>query len=169
MALGIATSRRWRIGRLPRFVTTGLHKNASLLAVCFLALHVLLAVIDPDASVGLVATVVPFTSSAAPFWLGLGALALDLLLAILVTSLLQRRLSRRAWRRIHASSYAAWPIAWLHGLGEGTDRGTTWMVAIQITCLLTIAGAVWWRVAFIPVDLAPADPCSRPAAQVGGT
>ena len=50
-ALGMATVSRWRLGRAPRFVTLGLHRNLSLLALVFLALHVLSAVIDPDASV----------------------------------------------------------------------------------------------------------------------
>ncbi len=36
-ALGMATVSRWRPGRVPRFVTLGLHRNLSLLAVVFLA------------------------------------------------------------------------------------------------------------------------------------
>ena len=49
---------------MSRLVTLGLHRSISLLAVAFLSLHVLTAVIDPDAAVRLVAVVVPFTSGA---------------------------------------------------------------------------------------------------------
>ena len=58
-ALGMATVSRWRPGRVPRFVTLGLHRNLSLLAVVFLAIHVLTAVIDPQASVRAVSVFVP--------------------------------------------------------------------------------------------------------------
>jgi methionine sulfoxide reductase heme-binding subunit len=50
VALGIATANRWRAGQ-PRFVTLSLHRNASLLAVVFLAIHVLTGLIDPYAAV----------------------------------------------------------------------------------------------------------------------
>ena len=65
VALGIATSLRARLPGLPRGATVGLHRSASLLAVVFLAVHVLTAVIDPDAAVGLVSLVVPFAGRGA--------------------------------------------------------------------------------------------------------
>src|SRR5581483_10724381 len=45
-ALGIATSKRWRLARLPKFVTLGLHRNVSLLAVAFLGIHIATAMLD---------------------------------------------------------------------------------------------------------------------------
>lgn len=147
VALGIATAQRWQLGRLPRFVTTGLHRNASLLAVSFLALHVLLAVVDPDASVSVVSVVLPFVAGASAFWLGLGAIAVDLLAAIVVTSLGRRRLSQAAWRRVHLCAYAAWPVAWLHGFGMGTDRATAWMAGVDAASLLVVGAAIAWRLA----------------------
>jgi sulfoxide reductase heme-binding subunit YedZ len=155
VALGIATAQRCQLGRLPRFVTTGLHRNASLLAVSFLALHVLLAVVDPDASVGVVSVVLPFVAGASAFWVGLGAIALDLVAAIVVTSLGRRRLSQAAWRRVHLCAYAAWPVAWLHGFGMGTDRATPWMAGVDILCLLAVAAAVAWRLAAIAETAEP--------------
>ena len=67
----------------------------------------------------------PFVSSYKTFWLGLGAIALDLLLALMVTSLLRNRLGHRSWRRVHWRAYACWPIGLAHGLGIGTDRAST--------------------------------------------
>jgi hypothetical protein len=71
-ALGVATASRLRPGRAARFVTLGLHRNVSLLAVVFLAVHVLTAIADPDASVRAVAAVVPLPSQRYALWLGLG-------------------------------------------------------------------------------------------------
>src|SRR5262249_59472944 len=97
VVLGIATSQRAKLAG-HRAVTHGVHRSASLLALVFLAIHVVTAVLDPDAAVGLLALLVPFAAAARPLWIGLGALALQLVAALVVTSLLRRHLSRRTWR-----------------------------------------------------------------------
>jgi sulfoxide reductase heme-binding subunit YedZ len=149
-ALGIATVNRWRPGRVPRFVTLGLHRNVSLLAVAFLSVHVLTAVIDPDASVNAVAVVLPALSDRYGIWLGLGALALDLIVALVVTSLLRHRISPRSWRAVHWLAYLAWPVALLHGAGMGTDAGSPWLLAVDATCIAIFGGAVALRLLNAP-------------------
>jgi hypothetical protein len=62
-------------------------------------------------------------------WLGFGAVAFDLLLAVLVTSLLRTRIGPRTWRAVHWAGYACWPIALVHGLGTGTDGAARWVLA----------------------------------------
>ena len=39
MVIGILVQRQRRVGTLPRFVVVGLHRNASLLGVAFVAVH----------------------------------------------------------------------------------------------------------------------------------
>jgi predicted ferric reductase len=143
--LGVASSLRWRLSGRPRAVTVGLHRSVSLLAVVFVVTHVLIAVVDPDAAVGLVALLVPFSGAARPLWIGLGAFALELVAALVVTSLLRRRLSRRTWRGIHWLAYAAWPLALAHGIGMGSDAGTGWMTAVNVACVSAVGAAVTWR------------------------
>jgi len=157
VVLGILTSRRVRLAGSSRAVTTGIHRSSSLLAVAFLALHVLLSVVDPDAGVRLVALLVPFTGGSPALWLGLGALALQLVAALVVTSLLRRHFSRRVWRGIHWCAYAAWPLALVHGIGIGTDTGTSWMTAVIIACLAAAGGATAWRL----LEAEPAGDASR--------
>ncbi len=144
-ALGVATVARLRPGRVPRFVTLGLHRNISLLAVAFLSVHVLTAVIDPDAAVQLAAVVLPTLSAKYGIWLALAALAFDLVVALVVTSLLRRQIPQRAWRGLHYAAYLAWPVALLHGLGMGTDKRAVWMLAIDAFCIALFAGAVALR------------------------
>lgn len=144
-ALGVATASRVRPGRAPRFVTLGLHRNISLMAVVFLAVHVLTAIIDPQASVRVVAAVVPMLSDRYALWLGLGALGLDLVITLVVTSLLRQRLPPRVWRRLHFLAYLAWPVALLHGAGMGTDSHATWMLAVDAACVAVFGGAVALR------------------------
>jgi sulfoxide reductase heme-binding subunit YedZ len=149
-ALGIATVSRWRPGRVPRFVTLGLHRNISLLAVAFLAVHVGTAVLDPQASVSAVSVILPLPSDRYALWLGLAALALDLVVALVVTSLLRHRLSLRLWRAVHWLAYLAWPVALLHGAGMGTDAGATWMLAVDGTCIALFGAAITLRLINAP-------------------
>jgi sulfoxide reductase heme-binding subunit YedZ len=145
VALGIATANRFRPHGLPLFVTTTVHRNASLLAVAFLGIHVATALIDPEASVQLLAVVVPFTAHWSPFWVGLGTLALDLVGALVVTSLLRKHLAYRVWRSIHWAAYGAWPLAFAHALGAGSDVRTTWLRAVNIVCVVAVGTALAWR------------------------
>ena len=149
-ALGVATVSRWRPGRVPRFVTLALHRNVSLLAVVFLAAHVVTAVIDSDASVRAVAIIVPLPSSRYGLLLGLAALALDLVLALVITSLLRHRIAPRIWRALHWAAYLAWPVALLHGAGMGTDAGSSWMIAVDGACIAVFAAAVALRLLMAP-------------------
>jgi len=147
--LGVASVRRWSARRLPRFVVAGLHRNLTLLAVVFVCVHVLTAIADGYVSIRLVDAFVPFVSSYRPVWLGLGALAFDLVLALVASSLLRRHLGRRVWRSLHWLAYASWPIALAHGLGTGGDFGTGWMQLLTAACAGAVLVAVAWRL--VPV------------------
>jgi len=143
--LGVLTAGRFASDRWPRFLTVGLHRNLSLLAVVFLALHVGTTVVDTYTSIPLIAAFIPFSSSYKTIWLSLGAVACDLLLALVITSLVRNRLGHRTWRAIHWISYACWPVALAHGLGIGTDRSTIWVFAMTVLCVSTVAAAATWR------------------------
>jgi hypothetical protein len=147
VVLGILEVKRWSTERWPRFVTAGLHKNLSLLAVVFLGIHIATTVVDGFAPIGWLDAVVPFRSGYRPLWLGLGAIAVDLLIALVVTSLLRRRIGYRAWRAVHWAAYACWPIAVLHGLGTGSDTRLGLVLALNVACLAAVVLAVWWRLA----------------------
>ena len=143
VVLGILTSRKRSLPTLPRFATMELHRSISLLAVAFLAVHVLTAVFDPYAQVRLVDVVAPFDG----LMLGLGTLALDLFAAVIVSSLLIRRISRATWRTILWLGYGTWPLAFIHMLGMGSDSGTLWLRVIAFGSLAAIALALYRRVA----------------------
>ena len=145
--LGILTVMRWQSASWPRFLTAELHRNLALLSVVFLAIHIVTAILDPFTALGVLAAAVPFASSYRPLWVGLGAIALDLLLALVVTSLLRARIGQRAWRAVHWLAYGSWPLAVVHGIGSGSDASAGWMRAIDIACVLAVGAAVAWRVA----------------------
>jgi predicted ferric reductase len=149
--LGLLTAGRFASERWPRFLTQGLHRNVSLLVLVFLALHVASTVIDTYTSISLTAAFVPFAARYKAGWLSLGAVALDLLIALVVTSLVRDRLGYRAWRRVHWLAYACWPVAVAHGLGIGTDRSVTWVISMTLGCVVCVCAAAAWRVVMVVV------------------
>jgi methionine sulfoxide reductase heme-binding subunit len=148
VVLGVIDVERYTTPRMPRFVIDGMHRTVSLLAVVFLIIHIVTAVLDTFASIPLIDAIVPFAGTYRPLWLGLGATSFDLMLAVVITSLARRRLGYRTWRITHWLASASWPLALLHGLGTGSDIKTTWMVAISGGCLAAVLIAVFIRVGF---------------------
>lgn len=138
VALGVANVRRVRTDRVPRFVFGAIHRSASLLAVAFVGVHIITSLLDGFAPIRLIDVVVPFAAPYRPVWLGLGAVAFDLLIAVTITSVLRRRFGHRAWRVTHWLAYASWPVALLHGLGTGSDVKRGWVLAILGGCLIVV-------------------------------
>jgi methionine sulfoxide reductase heme-binding subunit len=145
VALGIAGTVRLETRAVPGMVRSGLHRNLSLLAVAFVVVHVVTTVLDPFAGIGFISAIIPFSSDYRPLWLSLGAIAFDLLLAVIISSLIRSRLPYRAWRGVHWLAYACWPIALWHGLGTGSDSRLPWLLALDAACVLVVAAAVSWR------------------------
>jgi methionine sulfoxide reductase heme-binding subunit len=146
VVLGILTAGRFAGTTWPRFLTIGLHRNISLLAVVFLGLHVGTTVVDTYTSISLTDAFVPFLSSYKTVWLGLGAIACDLFLALIITSLLRQRIGHRTWRVVHWCGYVCWPVALVHAAGIGTDKTRSWVFLLTIACVAAVAVAFAARV-----------------------
>jgi predicted ferric reductase len=147
--LGVLATARVSPRLWPRMLSQGLHRNVSLLAVAFLTAHVVTAVLDTYVDIRWWHAFVPFMSSYEPFWLGVGTLSLDLMIAITLTSLLRHRLSHRPWRVIHVMAYGAWAMGLLHGLQIGTDAGSVWGAAMNYGCIAAVLVAVLARVGLL--------------------
>ncbi len=144
--LGLLVTGNFTSAGWPRYLTRGLHHNVSMVVLVFLGLHIAATVADTYTSISLTAAFIPFASSYKAAWLSLGAIALDLLIALTVTSLVRGRLGYRAWRRLHWLAYACWPVAVAHGLGIGTARSATWVIVLTLGCVGCVAAATAWRV-----------------------
>ncbi len=162
VSLGLAVRNRWRSSRWPLPITNELHGYVSLLALVFVAIHVLAIAIDPFTHFGLAAVLVPFASRYRPVWMSLGIVALYLLLAVWVSTRLRRRVGHRLWRRIHVSAFAIYGAATLHGLGTGTDTRTAWAVGLYATSVGLVGTLVVIRL------LAPAAKGDRPRPVAAG-
>jgi methionine sulfoxide reductase heme-binding subunit len=144
--LGILTRSGRPLLSVPRFSITLIHRNLALLATVFLFLHVGSLMLDSYAKLNVIDVVVPFVGAYKPFWQGLGTVALDLVAAIVVTSLLRHRLGQRTFRALHWFSYAMWPIALAHSIGNGTNGTSKWFFLLALVSVAAVVGALIWRV-----------------------
>jgi sulfoxide reductase heme-binding subunit YedZ len=143
--LGILTRSGRPLLVLPRFSVALLHRNFALLAAVFLGLHVGSLLLDSYAKLHPVDVLVPFLGSYRPFWQGLGTVGLDLVLAIVITGLLRHKIGPRAFKAVHWLSYAMWPVALAHAIGNGTDGTGTWFLVLAAASAVAVGGAVLWR------------------------
>lgn len=144
--LGILVAGRAR-SSLPAFARADLHRRLSALTVVFLGIHVLTAVLDTYVHLGWASIVVPFTSDYDRFWVALGTIGADLLLAVAVSSALRGRIPAGVWRAVHWLAYLSWPVAVSHTLGMGTDTRLDWMLGLVGLCVAAVAAAAAWRLA----------------------
>lgn len=145
VSLGVATRFGQPLAGLPRFAVAAVHRSVSLLTLVLLSVHVVTLLLDPYAQLRLLDLVLPFAGTYRQLWLGLGTLAFDLLLALVITSLLRQRIGPRVWRAVHALAYAAWPVSLAHSLGTGTDADQLWLRGVAAGCTLTVSAALAWR------------------------
>jgi sulfoxide reductase heme-binding subunit YedZ len=143
--LGTLLSGRARLRSWPAFAITDVHRFVALLTGAFLALHVGAVALDSVVHFSLVQLVVPGTSSYRPFWVALGTVAAELLVAVAVANGLRKRISHARWRRVHYLTFAVWLAATWHGIGAGTDSSAPWLRLLYVFSVGSVAGAVTWR------------------------
>lgn len=160
--LGVLSARPGRRRLVPGIVTQGLHRNLALLSLTLLVAHVATAVVDTYVDIRWWQALSPVGATYEPLWLGAGALALDLLLLLVVTSLLRDRIPHRLWRGLHWTGYLAWAVSVAHAFGIGTDAGSTWGRQLGLGCVGLLALAVTARV--VTDVRSGRDPVLNPAA-----
>jgi DMSO/TMAO reductase YedYZ heme-binding membrane subunit len=145
--LGVLAARGRAGSLLPAFVSRSLHRNLSLFGAALLVAHIVTAVLDEFVDIRWWHAFVPYGADYEPLWLGVGTLATDLVVAVLVTTAVRARLGLAAWHRIHQLAYLAWALGLVHGLMIGTDRGETWALIGYSAAAGVVAVAVLVRLA----------------------
>ena len=167
VALGLALAGKERFDRWPRFAVEDVHRFAGVLAGTFIALHLFWLAVDSQAHLGIRGLVLPFSASYRPLWTGLGVVAAELLLALAVTNHYRKRISYSLWRRLHYLNFAIWIAATTHGLGAGTDSGSTAFLLMYAVTTGAIAALAFRR--FIPRPVvSPGTPTAASAGTRSG-
>ncbi|HEY3869678.1 MAG TPA: ferric reductase-like transmembrane domain-containing protein [Actinocrinis sp.] len=145
VVVGIASAGRFAPRTLGRFEVAALHRNLSVLALAFLAMHILTALADSYVPLNWFSALIPFVSPYRTLWVGLGTVAFDVLLAVAITSAVRLRIGLRRWKAVHLSAYAAWPLAIFHGAGTGTDTKLGPQLLLYAGCVAAVMITCWWR------------------------
>lgn len=145
VCLGVITAGRRRPEGESATIVMGVHRWLSLGMLVFLGVHVVTAILDGYVSISWLAVLVPFTSDYETLLVGLGALALDLLVVVMVTSYLRHRIPERRWRLVHWASYAMWAFALLHGFLMGT-ADQAGLRTVTLACAAVGGVMACWRV-----------------------
>jgi sulfoxide reductase heme-binding subunit YedZ len=145
---GVLTTTRSATPRWPGVAIQDLHRRLSLTAAVFVVVHVLTSILDSFVHIGWVAVVVPFASGYKRWWVGLGAVSIDLFLAVVVTSLLRHRIGARTWRTVHWLTYGGWLAGVVHSIGIGTDMRLGLVRAVALGCAFVVVAAILARLAY---------------------
>ena len=149
VSVGLVLRNRWQTPKWPRLITNELHGYLSLLALVFIAVHVLAVLVDPFTHFGLAEVVVPLASHYRPLWMGLGIVSLYLLLAVWVSSRFRAHIGYETWRRIHVLAYVVYVAATIHGLGTGSDTRSFWAPILYAVSVVGV-GALAARRLLVP-------------------
>ncbi len=144
--VGLALSGRARLERWPRFALEDVHRFAGLLAGCFVALHVLVLLVDDFVPFSFSQLIVPGASSYRPVATAVGVIAAELLLALAVTNVLRRRLPHPLWRTAHMLNLGVWALALAHGIAAGSDSASVWAVGLYALSAAAVVGLSAWRI-----------------------
>ena len=122
-AVGVGLLASDRIVMTPsgRIIAQAVHRAVSFGAVGFLLIHIVTEIIAGRSQAA--DAVLPFLDQGRTLYLGLGTIASDLFLLILVTGILRARFATVrptwAWRALHSAAYLAWVLGIIHGLLAG--------------------------------------------------
>jgi hypothetical protein len=144
-----------------RGVSVAVHRAGAVLGLGLTLAHVVLAVVDPFVSIDAVAAVVPGVSAWEPFWVGVGALAVDALVVVALSSALRGR-GPRTWWALHVLTYPAWILATGHALGVGSDVTRTPYLVPAAAGIVLVAVALAARMGAVRRGR-PSGPAPRPA------
>jgi sulfoxide reductase heme-binding subunit YedZ len=117
-----------------------IHEILSLAVMVAIAVHGLSLIGDKYLHPSLLDVTVPFVSSYQTLWTSMGIIAGWGLIFLGLSFYLRKRIGNARWKVIHRFTLLAWAGGLVHALGEGTDAGTIWFLAlVALTTLPVLA------------------------------
>lgn len=106
------------------------HEALSLATLLALAVHGLSLLGDGYLHPSLADVAIPFLSSYKTLWTSIGILAFWMLLVLGLSYYVRTHIGVQRWRKLHRFAALAWLLGLVHSLGEGTDAGQAWFLAM---------------------------------------
>lgn len=144
-----------RLRPTARLTSISVHRAASIAGTLLIAAHIILALLDKWIVLDWPAALLPGVASWERWGVAIGAVAVDLLIVVLVTTATRMR-SPQLWRRAHLLAYPMWALAVGHGLLVGTDGAV--MRAVALVAVAVVLFGLATRVLVRPRSAPPVRP-----------
>jgi methionine sulfoxide reductase heme-binding subunit len=128
VCVGLAMGKHLRKGRASDLRVA--HEALSLASIVALLVHVLTLLGDGFLNFGFAELTVPFVSGYATLWTTIGIVAFWAMLALALSYYARAKIGAQRWRVLHRFTALAWVLGLAHSLGEGTDAGQAWFLAM---------------------------------------
>ena len=144
-----------------------LHEILSLGTLVAIAVHGLALIGDTYMHPSLADIAVPFLSSYKTVWTSLGIISGYGMALMGLSYYVRRHIGSSRWRKLHRFTVLAWMLGIVHTLGEGTDAGQLWFLAMLAIVVIPALGLVATRYSGVSTDpkLRTAAPTGRAVAQ----
>jgi sulfoxide reductase heme-binding subunit YedZ len=112
------------------------HEALSLATLAALLVHGLTLLGDGYLHQSLADVAIPFLGSYKTLWTSTGIIAFWALALLGLSYYARGRIGVKRWRLVHRFTAVAWILGIVHSLGEGTDAGQTWFLAMTAVAVL---------------------------------
>jgi methionine sulfoxide reductase heme-binding subunit len=106
------------------------HEALSLATLVALAVHGLTLLGDGYLHPSLTDVAIPLIGGYKTIWTSIGIVAFWAMLALGLSYYARAKIGVQRWRKLHRFAALAWVLGLAHSLGEGTDAGQTWFLAM---------------------------------------
>ena len=156
-----------------RVMAQAVHRAFSFGTLAFLVIHIVTEILAQRSHV--IDAVVPFLSPYRTFYIGLGTIASDLIVLLVVTSIVRKRFTEHGkawrWRAIHYASYVAFVFGVLHGLlgGRTAKPYVDWSYGFAIAVTALGLAVRFLAISLRPKESLPASPSADRARAAGSS
>jgi sulfoxide reductase heme-binding subunit YedZ len=144
VSLGLLMSTKLLRKRGPDLLAV--HEILSISTLVAIAVHGLTLLGDQYLRLSIVDIAVPFASGYKTFWTSLGIMGGWGLALLGLSFYLRRYIGAARWRKLHRLTAVMWLAGLAHALGEGTDAGQIWflaMIALVVVPALALLATRW--------------------------
>ncbi len=121
------------------------HEALSLATLAALLVHGLALLGDSFVKLSLADVSLPFVSAYKTLWTSAGIVAFWALALLGLSYYARARIGVARWRRLHRFTALAWALGIAHSLGEGTDAGQTWFLAMTAVAVVPALALLAFR------------------------
>ena len=156
-----------------RVMAQAVHRAFSFGTLAFLVIHIVTEILAQRSHV--IDAIVPFLSPYRTFYIGLGTIASDLIVLLVVTSIVRKRFTEHGkawrWRAIHYASYVAFVFGVLHGLlgGRTAKPYVDWSYGFAIAVTALGLAVRFLAISLRPKESLPSSPSADRARAAGSS